>query len=313
MVLAFGGNAISVPGEEGNIPQQFQHTSDTVKLLSDLVIEGHRLVVTHGNGPQVGNVLRRVELARSEVYPIPLELCVADTQGGMGYMIAQCFRNQLRDRGHHTDVCTIITTVVVDRDDPAFKKPTKPIGIYFSEAEAEQHMRTDGWIMTKVDDRWYRRLVASPKPLEIVELEFIKQLYGSNRIVIACGGGGIPVVRDENGHNRGVEAVVDKDYASALLAIGLEADRLVILTPVDKVKLDYRKPTERALDRLTVSQSRQYLAEGQFPAGSMGPKIDAACGYLETCPNPNARALITSFAKCQEALQGKDGTWIDRD
>ncbi len=310
LVIALGGNAISAPDEEGTIHDQFAHTAQTADILSSLVERGHPLIITHGNGPQVGNVLRRVELASDQMYPLPLEVCVADTQAGMGYMIAQCMTNALAKRKLKRDVTAIVTTVLVCRDDPAFDNPTKPIGSRLSEAEAELHRANDGWEIQQTSGGFYQRMVPSPVPRQIVELPAIRNLVDSGQIVVACGGGGIPVIRDEQGAYHGRAAVVDKDRTSALLALELGVPTLVMLTSVEQVCLHFGKPDEKPLDRLTTEEAQKYLAEGQFAVGSMGPKIEAAVDFVTKSHHAHAVAIITHLDRLADALEGHGGTRI---
>lgn len=312
IVIALGGNAISSSDHKADIPGQFAQSRVTARYVADLICAGHHVLLTHGNGPQVGTVLRRVELSRHEVYPIDLGLCVANTQAGMGYMISQCIQNEMHQRKAAVRACTIITTVFVDPNDPAFKNPAKPIGPLYSEATAKKRMAEDGWPMVAVKD-CFRRVVPSPKPLEIHELELIRHLFDEDRVVVCCGGGGIPVIRNQDGNVEGVEAVIDKDLTAAKLAIGTEADTLAILTDVEKVCINYGKPDEKPLDLLTVSEARKMMDDGQFPPGSMGPKITACIEFLKWCDDPDALAVITSIAGCQRALNGETGTRIIRD
>lgn len=312
-VIALGGNAISVPGEQGNIPQQFAHMSDTARYLVKVIGQGRHIVLTHGNGPQVGNVLRRVELASAEMYPLPLEVCVADTQAGMGYMIGQCLTNALKKRGIVRDITTIVTNVLVDRNDAAFKKPTKPIGSQMQKDQAEAHRDKDGWSIVQVADGVYRRIVPSPIPQEIIELNTIRRLVDDGELVICCGGGGVPVTRDEHGMLRGAAAVIDKDRTSALLARELNAQTLVILTAVEQVCLNFGKPDQKALDTLTIAEAKRYLKEGHFAEGSMGPKIEAAVDFVEGSDNPDAVAIIAELPQLTAALDGKSGTRITCD
>jgi carbamate kinase len=313
IVTALGGNAVSPPGKEGNIPEQYAATRAAIVPLVDLILGGHQLVMTHGNGPQIGQVMRRVEIAaQHHVYPLPLDTAVADTQAGMGYMISQCLMNELARRSSPRVVSTIVTTVRVEQTDPAFDHPKKPVGPFMSRDVAEKHARDDGWKIAEDKARGgWRRVVPSPLPQEIVELPLLREMVKAGQLIIAAGGGGIPVVRDAaSGGYRGVEAVIDKDRTTALLAAELDADLLAILTNVDQVQLDYGKPTARAIDRITSSQARQHFASGQFPAGSMGPKIDAAVDFLSRSTQRDARVLITSCERVAEALAGKTGTWI---
>ena len=312
LVVALGGNAISKPGESPDIPSQFKTTAETAKSLADLREAGHRIVITHGNGPQVGKVLRRVELSVPTVYPLPLEICVADTQGGMGYMIAQCLGNELHRRGLPGRVTAVVTTICVDRHDPAFDSPTKPIGSFYDKQTADELQRNDGWTMTEVLIGQYRRVVPSPAPIEIMEKEAIKKLVAGGEIVITCGGGGVPVVRNDDGQYEGVAAVVDKDLASALLAREIAADGMIVLTSIGRVCLNFEKPNQTELDRLTLDEARRHLAAGQFPPGSMGPKIESAVQFLENSQNPDAFVLIATPERLREALDGKTGTRITR-
>lgn len=310
VVIALGGNAISPPGEEGNIEQQFEHTGRSVVPIAQLAATGVPVVVTHGNGPQVGSVIRRVELAAKELYTLPLHICVADTQAGMGYMIAQCLANELNRQGVPRTSASLVTTVEVDPADPAFEHPTKPIGRHYPHDEAERLRAQYGWELTEIPRYGWRRVVASPLPRAIVDLESITTLARAGIVLVAAGGGGIPVARDAQGNYRGVEAVIDKDRTSALLAIGLQAGVLLILTGVERVAIHFGRPNEQYLDRLTVSQARQYLAAGQFPAGSMGPKIQAALDFLENSTIPGAQAIITDVEHIQPALAGQAGTHV---
>ena len=310
IVVALGGNAISSGDGSGDIASQFAQSRVTAKYIGDLLAGGHHLLLVHGNGPQVGMVLRRVELSRHEVYPIDLGLCVADTQAGMGYMICQCIRNEMLKRGSRARACTIVTTVMVDREDEAFSNPTKPIGQFYKLDDIQDRIDNEGWQVVHVPNKGVRRVVPSPKPQRIHELELIHHLFDEGRVVVCCGGGGIPVVETEDGLREGVEAVIDKDLTASLLAIGTDADTLAILTDVDKVCLNYGKPDEKPLDVMTVSQARQYLEAGEFPAGSMGPKIQACINYVEGSNCRNAEALITSIKGCTDALAGLTGTRI---
>jgi carbamate kinase len=313
IVVAVGGHAVSPPDREGNIDDQFAATRQVAGPLADLIIQGHELVITHGNGPQVGNVMRRVEIAaRHNVYPLPLDIVVADTEAGMGYMIGQCLMNELAARGRPRICTTIITTVRVDADDPALADPAKPVGPFLSKEQAEKHARESGWIVKEEAARGWRRVVPSPRPKEIVELPLLKKLVAGGEIVIAAGGGGIPVVRNAAGSYRGLEAVIDKDYTSGLLALALGADRLVILTGVDQVQRDFGKPTATPIDAMTPREAEDLLAQGQFPAGSMAPKIRAAIDFVRNSNKPGSEVLITSCERAAEAMAGKTGTRIVR-
>jgi carbamate kinase len=313
IVVALGGNAVSPPDHMGNIDEQFAATRRAVRPLADLIVQGHQLVITHGNGPQVGNVMLRVEIAaRQNVYRLPLDIAVADTEAGMGYMIGQCLMNELADRGTPRICATIITTVRVDADDPALSDPTKPVGPFLSLERAREHARENGWIMKEEPPHGWRRVVPSPRPREIVELSLLKKLVAGGETIVAAGGGGIPVVRDAGGHYRGVEAVIDKDYTSGLLASALEADRLLILTGVDRMERNFGKPTAEPIDALTPDEAENLLAQGQFPPGSMGPKVRAAVDFVRGSPKSASDVLITSCERLAESFQGKSGTRIAR-
>lgn len=306
-VVALGGNAITRPNEEDTIPRQFANTRASLAGIIPLIREGYRLAITHGNGPQVGNAIFRVELARGKAPELPLGICVADTEGGMGYMIEQSLQNRLRQEKVSRPVVTIITQVVVDKRDPSIKKPSKFIGQFYSEEEARRFERERNWVMKKDANRGWRRVVPSPIPLEIVEKETIKQLVASGVIVIAAGGGGIPVYLEKDGSLEGVDAVVDKDRASAVLAHDISADFLLMLTGVDKVALNFGILTQKFLDRLTVTEAKKFLAEGHFPPGNMGPKIEAAIQFLKS---GGKEVIITSIPKAFEAVTGEAGTRI---
>lgn len=310
IVVALGGNAISLSDEEGNIDQQFAHTRQTAALLADAIAAGHHPVITHGNGPQVGNVLRRVELASSEMYAIPLEICVADTQAGMGYMIGQCLTNTLRQRGLPGEVATVISSVVVDADDPAFAKPDKPIGRPMGADVAVRHRDQDGWVLMEVDHGRYRRIVPSPVPRAIVEIATIRRLVDDGLTVIACGGGGIPVVQDDGGNFRGAAAVIDKDRTAALLALELDAQVLVILTAVEHVYLNYRQPNQQAIGEISADELQRHLDAGQFPPGSMRPKVESAIAFVRRSPHDGACAVIAELNQLIPALSGDAGTRV---
>jgi carbamate kinase len=313
VVVALGGNAVSLPGRQGNIDDQFAATRVACKPLADLILQGHQLVITHGNGPQVGNIMLRVEIAaRQNVYPLPLDIVVADTEAGMGYMIGQCLMNELNSRGKPRVCTTIITTVRVDGDDPALSDPSKPVGPFLTQEQAEKHAKEYGWIVKEERGRGWRRVVPSPRPKEIVELGLLKKLVAGGEIVVAAGGGGIPVVRDASGNYRGLEAVIDKDYTSGLLALALDADRFIILTGVDQVQRDFGRPSARAIDAMNADEAERLLNDGQFPPGSMAPKIRAAIEFVRASKKPGSEVLITSCERAPDALLGKTGTRITR-
>ncbi len=294
IVVALGGNAISQPGQPDDIPAKFAQTRKTTKLLADAIAAGFRLVITHGNGPQVGNVLRRSEIASHEVYPVPLEICVADTQAGMGYMISQCLMNELAARGKPRPVTTLVTTVSVDRADPAFEHFDKPIGPRLSRAIADEHVQNDDWVVTEVGTGEFRRVVPSPRPQRILEIETIRKLLADDELIVCCGGGGIPVCQ-EDGVYHGVGAVIDKDLTSALLARELQAETLALLTTVPSAFLNFGTPAATPIGRMTVAEARDYLAQGQFASGSMGPKIEAAVQFVEGRDCPSAFAMVAQL------------------
>lgn len=306
IVVALGGNAIIEEGSEGTITQQFANTRKSLRAIVDMILQGHRIVLTHGNGPQAGVHLIRSEAASAQVPPSPLGVIVADTQGSMGYMIAQSLSNALRKAGLEKDVVTIITQVEVAPDDPSMKNPTKYVGPFYK-AEQVETLRGRGWQVKEDPGRGYRRVVPSPIPLDVVEKRVIKALVDEGKIVIAAGGGGVPVYREADGSLEGVDAVIDKDRASAVLADLIGADELIILTGVDRVAVNFKKPDQKFFDRLTLAECERYLAEGQFPKGSMGPKIEAACDFIK---RGGSRVIITSLENASLAVEGKAGTLI---
>jgi len=307
VVIAFGGNAISRESEEGNIYEQFANTRRSISGIISLIENGYNLAITHGNGPQVGNMLIRVEESRHLVPPIPLGVIVADLEGGMGYMIGQSLQNKLMKMNMNRSVVTILTQIIVDKDDPSIKNPTKFVGPFYLEEDIKKFVKERGWIVKKDSIRGYRRVVPSPEPKDIVEKDIIKSLVKSGTIVIAAGGGGIPVYIEEDGTFEGVDGVIDKDKASAILARLIDAEDLVILTTVDNVAVNYGEPHQRNLEKITKKEVKKYFEEGQFPPGSMGPKIEAAINFLES---GGKKVIITSVEKAKEALEGKAGTII---
>ena len=280
-LLAIGGNALLKEKERGLQEEQLENARETAEMLARVVAEGYALCVVHGNGPQVGNLLIQQEAGSGQIPPYSLDVCGAMTQGSMGYMLERMLINRLTFLGVNAAVTSVLTEVVVDREDRGFQDPTKPVGPFYPEFRALDLMRSKRWKMKEDSGRGWRKVVPSPTPLEIVQLEAIKALLAAGSTVIAGGGGGIPVIRDASGFLVGVEAVIDKDRLSALLAAQLGAELFIILTGVAKVALDFGKPTQRWVDRLTASEARQHLAAGQFPPGSMGPKIESALTYLE--------------------------------
>lgn len=307
IVLAIGGNSLIRDEAHRTVPDQWALTRETCGHVAALVQAGYRVVVTHGNGPQVGFILRRSELARQELHEVPLDSCDADTQGAIGYMVQQSLENEFRRRGVARGAVALVTQVEVAADSPAFARPSKPIGSFMDEATARERAARGGWIVGEDAGRGFRRLVASPEPLAIVEIDAIRTLAAAGYVVIAVGGGGIPVVRTAEGDLRGVEAVIDKDLASSLLARELRADALVISTGVRRVCLRWGHPDQRELERLSVAEARRYLAEGHFGAGSMAPKIEAAIRYLEA---GGRRAVISCPEELERALAGETGTTL---
>lgn len=306
ILIALGGNALILPGERGYIEEQFRHTDACMKPIADLIARGAKVVLTHGNGPIVGNILLRNECARDFIPPMPLYICVADSQGGIGAMMGQSLHNHLSMINIKKCVSTVITHVIVDVDDPAFRDPSKPVGPYYPKEDAEKYMDTRGWKMREISGRGWRRLVASPEPKKIVELNAVKAMVEKGIIPIASGGGGIPVI-EQDGILKGVDAVIDKDLAASLLARGLGIKRLIILTDVDGVYLNYGKYNQQKLDRLSLSEAKRYLSEGQFPPGDMGPKIEAAIEFIE---GEGMEVIIALPEDVIKAMEGKAGTGI---
>lgn len=306
-VIAIGGNSLIKDSQKMSVMDQYQAAGETSHHIAALVAAGYRVVVTHGNGPQVGFILLRSDLAKNVLHQVPLESCVADTQGAIGYQVSQTLANELRRQNLHKPIATIVTQVLVDQNDKAFTHPTKPIGPFYSAEDAQKHGAEDGWTLKEDAGRGWRRVVASPQPLKIIEEDTIRLLLENDVIVVAVGGGGIPVVETESGELEGRPAVIDKDLASCLLAKNLHADLFIISTGVDKVAVDFKKPTQRELDRLTVAEAKKYLAEGQFPAGSMGPKIAAAIDFLE---HGGKEVIITQPHLLEDAIAGKNGTHL---
>ena len=307
VVIAFGGNASYPPNIKGLASEQISLIAQACGHLARIVQAGYKIVLTHGNGPVVGNILFRMARTANELPPMPMDICVAHSQGGIGYMLQQTLANVLREHGVPMEVSAIVTQVEVDANDPGFANPTKPIGRFFSLAEAEQLAREQDWRFVEDSGRGYRRVVPSPQPLRIVELAAMEALLAANVIPITVGGGGIPVTRDAQGSYHGVSAVIDKDLTSAMLAVELGAQSLVMLTGVDRVALDFGKPTQRAVARMTAAEARQHHADGQFPPGSMGPKIEAALRYLD---GGGSEVIITSIECLHDALEGSAGTRI---
>ncbi len=308
VVVAIGGNSLITDPDNPDITHQWDAVRETCRHVADMIAAGWQVVMTHGNGPQVGYILRRGEIAKREenIHEVPLDLVVADTQGSIGYMLQQALDNSLRRVGMNHTVATLVTQIRVDPDDPAFDHPNKPIGSYLSPAEADR-ARAEGWQVMEDAGRGWRRVVASPKPLGITEINAIQALVLSGYIIIVCGGGGVPVVRNEVGSLRGIDAVIDKDRASSLLAQTLRADLLLISTGVEKVCLNFNTPDETGLDEMTLREAQHYLAEGHFAPGSMYPKVEAAIDFVH---NGGPRAIITNPSNLMRALHGETGTRI---
>ena len=309
-VVAIGGNSLIADSSRPEIVHQWDAVHETTGQIADMIESGWQgVVITHGNGPQVGFILRRNELALGEVHTIPFSLVVADTQGSIGFMLQQALNNEFRQRRILRETTTIITQTRVDENDPAFANPSKPIGSFLDE-ETARTFESRGWHVMEDAGRGWRRVVSSPKPIEIVEIEAVRQAVEMGWVVVACGGGGIPVVRNAEDELRGVSAVIDKDMASSLLAVELGADLFLISTGVEKVALHFGKPEQVDLGQITVAEAKRYRAEGHFAAGSMQPKIDACIEFLENSRNPHARCLITNPQNLQRALAGETGTKI---
>jgi carbamate kinase len=306
-VVAVGGNSLIIDKAHQTIPDQFAAASESMKHIAGMIQAGWEVVITHGNGPQVGFILRRAELALNELHPVPLDYCGADTQGAIGYMFQQALYNEFLSRKMDKLAATVVTQVLVDQNDPAFKTPSKPIGSFMDEKDAVQRKEEDGWSVVEDSGRGWRRVVPSPLPKRIIQSKAIQALIEDGFVVIGVGGGGIPVVEDKNGALTGVEAVIDKDFASALLATEIGADLLVISTAVEKVALNFNQPDEKWLDEITLAEAKQYLEEGHFGKGSMEPKIRAIIGFLEA---GGKEALVTNPENIKRALQGETGTRI---
>ncbi len=307
-VIAIGGNSLIKDTQHQTVRDQYIAAKETCDHIVSMIRSGWNVVITYGNGPQVGFILRRSELAAGELHEIPLDACGADTQGALGYALQQNLYNEFKQYGMDKEAITVVTQVEVAADDPAFRNPSKPIGSFMDEAKAKERREKDGWAVAEDAGRGWRRVVASPKPLRIVEEKAIRRLVAEGFVVIAVGGGGIPVVADAEGRLEGVAAVIDKDLASSLLARRLGADLFIISTAVEKVALDFGKPNQRWLDKMTLAEAKRYQAEGtHFSKGSMGPKIQAAIDYLE---GGGAEVLITKPETLEGALAGRTGTRI---
>jgi carbamate kinase len=306
-IVSIGGNTLIRKGEKGTIEEQFEHTEKCMAYIAKMASQGKRIVITHGNGPIVGNIVIRNEAAKDIIPPMPLYICNADSEGGIGFMLQQALYNQLKKLNAHRDVATIVTQVVVDKNDPAFSKPAKPIGPFYTKEEAERIKQQKGWTIHEDSNRGYRRVVPSPKPLKVIEADIIKRLAMDGVIVIAAGGGGVPVVEVNEGKLQGIDAVIDKDLTTAVLANAIRAETFIDLTQVDSVYINYGKQNQKPLDRPALSEVKKYLTQGEFPSGSMGPKIEAAIEFLET---GGKEVIITTPELVEAAMKGKAGTRI---
>lgn len=308
LVIALGGNALQEAGKPATAQAQLEVVEKTSEYIADIVERGYEVIVAHGNGPQVGRIVIQNEVASAATPAMPFDVCGAMSQGMIGYHIQQGLSKVLRHRGINKNVVTVVTQVVVDKDDPKFKAPSKPIGPFYTEEEAKAIAAEKGYTMKEDAGRGWRRVVASPLPVEIVELDAVKTLNDAGFVVVTVGGGGIPVIRNDAGDLEGVAAVIDKDLASEKLARDMDADALVILTAVEKVSINFKKPDQKDLDRMSVAEAKQYIKEGHFAPGSMLPKIEAALSFVES--KPGRIAIITSLDKAVDAIEGRAGTTI---
>lgn len=306
-VIAFGGNVLIGPDDHGTMEEQWANADGAARMLLEVLRRDYEMVLVHGNGPQVGNILIRVEESSTKIPPSTLDICVADTEGSMGYLIELALRNRLRRAGMEKEIVTLVTEVEVSAGDSAFQNPTKPIGPFYTKFRARMMEEEFGWQMVEDSGRGYRRVVPSPRPVRILQADVARRLLDQGLVVNVAGGGGIPVSFDDEGMMRGEEAVIDKDYSASLMAGALEADLFVILTGVSRVCVDYGRPTQRALDVITVDKARRLLDEGQFPPGSMGPKIRASIDFLEA---GGKEVIITSPEMFVPAMDGRSGTRI---
>ena len=307
VVVAIGGNSLIKDEKHQTVPDQYKAICETAENIADLIEFGYRVVITHGNGPQVGFILLRSEYSRGILHEVPLDSIVADTQGAIGYQIQQALMNELFIRNIHKQVITVVTQTLVDRNDPAFQNPTKPIGKFYTKEEAEERMKKEKWTMMEDAGRGWRRVVPSPKPIRIIERKAIKELIERDFVVVAVGGGGIPVISNEKGILSGVQAVIDKDIASAVLAKEIAADLFVISTAVEKVYINFGRPDQSPIDRMTVKEAKKYIDEGHFKPGSMLPKINAVILYLES---GGKEAIITDPEHIKDAIEWKTGTHV---
>lgn len=306
-VIAVGGNSLIKSKEHQTIPDQYYAATQTAENIAGMIQAGWDVVITHGNGPQVGFILRRSELSKDELHEVPLDYCGADSQGAIGYMFQRALHNEFIKRGIQKQVATVVTQVLVDQDDPAFDKPSKPIGSFMDESMAQERVKAEAWAVVEDAGRGWRRVVPSPQPIKIIQRYAIETLIAADIIVIAVGGGGIPVVEDEEGNLFGVEAVIDKDFASALLASQIGADLFLISTAVPQIALNYNQPDQLWLDKITLAEAKAYMEQGHFAKGSMQPKVQAIINYLEA---GGKEALVTDPVNIERALAGETGTRI---
>lgn len=307
IIVSIGGNAIIKRGERGLIEEQFENLRKASAFIAALSRSGRGIIITHGNGPIVGNIIIRNEAAKNVVAPMPLYICDADSEGGIGFMVQQSIYNQLNRTHGIRDVAAVVTQVVVDRDDTAFKNPSKPVGPYYTKEEAENLQKTRGWAVVEDSHRGWRRVVPSPRPKRIVESAVVKRMASQGVIVIAAGGGGVPVVEDDKGFLSGVDAVIDKDLATSLLGKDVKAAEFINLTQIDRVYINFGKPEEKWVPHLTLKEAKRYFKEGEFAPGSMGPKIEAAIDFIE---GGGKKVIITSPEAIEDALVGRAGTVI---
>lgn len=306
-VVAVGGNSLIKDNTRRSLPDQYAAAVESMVHVAGMIEAGWNVVLTHGGGPQVGFILRRSELSQHELHPVSLDYILADLQGAAGYMFQRALHNELKRRGINRQVATVITQSLVDRADPAFQHPTKPIGSFMDEATALKHRDNDSWVVMEDAGRGWRRVTASPVPIRIIEAEAIKAFISTGTIVICTGGGGIPVIEGEDGNLEGVEVVLDKDYGAMILAEQIQADLFLISTAVEKIAINFNKQDQRWLDRITLAEAKQFLSEGHFAPGSMAPKIRAIIYYLE---HGGKQAIITNPENLERALRGETGTWI---
>ncbi|MFP4498744.1 MAG: carbamate kinase [Vulcanimicrobiota bacterium] len=309
-VVAVGGNSLIKDKQHQTVKDQYQAAYETATHIANMIEMGYNVVITHGNGPQVGFILLRSDAAKNILHEVPMDSCGANTQGAIGYMFQKALFNIFKERGIKKQAATVVTQVLVDTEDPAFKKPSKPVGTFYDENEAKQKAEKEGWSVMEDSGRGWRRVVASPLPEEIIEEDAIKELIKAGFTVIAVGGGGIPVIKNEKGELEGTAAVIDKDFASSLLASNISADVFIISTAVEKVYLNFGKPDQKGLDKMTLADCKKYIEEGHFKPGSMLPKIKAIIKFLE---NGGEKAIITNPENIKKALEGKTGTHITRE